>query len=42
MSSGRDTGLALAPWAFTLGFFLVWEAVCRLFGVSAFILRLGQ
>ncbi|HEV2557847.1 MAG TPA: ABC transporter permease [Microvirga sp.] len=30
--------LALAPWLFTLGFFLAWEAICRVFNVSAFVL----
>lgn len=30
--------LVLAPWIFTIGFFAIWEAVCRLFGVSAFVL----
>ncbi|MCZ8183654.1 MAG: ABC transporter permease [Beijerinckiaceae bacterium] len=30
--------IALAPWVFTLGFFLVWEAACRLFGISSFVL----
>ena len=29
---------AVAPWIFTLAFFLAWELVCRLFGVSGFIL----
>jgi NitT/TauT family transport system permease protein len=30
--------LAVAPWVFTIGFFLVWEALCRLFKVSSFVL----
>ena len=33
-----DRRLALAPWIFTLGFFLAWEGACRLFGISSFIL----
>ena len=33
---GGRLGYALAPYAFTLGFFLLWEAVCRGLGVSAF------
>ena len=28
----------LAPWLFTLGLFIFWEAVCRLFNVSSIIL----
>jgi NitT/TauT family transport system permease protein len=34
----RNRTLALAPWAFTLGFFLLWELICRGFGISIFIL----
>lgn len=30
--------LALAPWIFTVGFFALWEIVCRVFGISTFIL----
>src|SRR4029078_10811909 len=30
--------LALAPWVFTIGFFLLWEAICRGLNVSSFIL----
>ena len=30
--------LAVAPWVFTVGFFLVWEAICRIFKVSSFVL----
>ena len=30
--------LALAPWVFTIGFFALWEIVCRLLNVSSFIL----
>jgi NitT/TauT family transport system permease protein len=30
--------LALAPWVFTLGFFLLWELVCRALRVSPVIL----
>lgn len=29
---------ALAPWIFTIGFFLIWEASCRVFAVPRFIL----
>ena len=29
---------ALAPWYFTIGLFVIWEAICRLFNVSDFIL----
>jgi NitT/TauT family transport system permease protein len=29
---------ALAPWVFTIGFFLLWEIACRAFSVSAFVL----
>jgi NitT/TauT family transport system permease protein len=34
----KNLGLAVAPWVFTLGFFLLWEIGCRLFKVSSFIL----
>ncbi len=34
----RKTSLFLAPWVFTIGFFLVWEAVVRVFGISSFVL----
>lgn len=37
MTTSR-TALRIAPWAFTLGFFLLWEAACRGLGVSAFVL----
>jgi NitT/TauT family transport system permease protein len=30
--------LALAPWIFTIGFFVLWEIVCRGLNVSSFIL----
>jgi NitT/TauT family transport system permease protein len=30
--------LVLAPWIFTIGFFGLWELICRLFGVSSFVL----
>ncbi|GEO12572.1 ABC transporter permease [Microvirga aerophila] len=30
--------LTLAPWIFTIGFFGLWELICRLFGVSSFVL----
>src|SRR3712207_145895 len=30
--------LALAPWVFTIGFFLLWEFACRVLGVSPFVL----
>lgn len=36
---GNDAALLrLAPWLFTAAFFLLWEAACRLLGVSTFIL----
>jgi NitT/TauT family transport system permease protein len=34
----RSLSLKLAPWICTLGFFLVWEALGRAFGVSEFVL----
>ncbi len=30
--------IALAPWVFTIGFFLLWEAACRVFAISSFVL----
>jgi NitT/TauT family transport system permease protein len=30
--------LMLAPWVFTIGFFALWELVCRVLGVSSFVL----
>jgi NitT/TauT family transport system permease protein len=30
--------LTLAPWLFTVGFFVAWELVCRAFDVSSFVL----
>jgi NitT/TauT family transport system permease protein len=33
-----DRSLALAPWLFTIGFFLLWEVGCRAFGVSSYVL----
>jgi NitT/TauT family transport system permease protein len=38
MSVQRRRQLALAPWIFTLGFFLLWEAICHVFAVRSFIL----
>ena len=29
---------AMAPWYFTIGLFVVWELICRVFNVSAFIM----
>jgi len=34
----RARTLAVAPWIFTLGFFLAWELICRVFAISSFIL----
>jgi NitT/TauT family transport system permease protein len=34
----RTRSLALAPWLFTIGFFVFWELFCRAFGISSFIL----
>jgi NitT/TauT family transport system permease protein len=34
----HNRSLALAPWVFTIGFFVLWELVCRLFKVSSFVL----
>ena len=34
----RRLDLLLAPWVFTIGFFVLWEAVCRLFNISTFVL----
>jgi NitT/TauT family transport system permease protein len=30
--------LAFAPWVFTIGFFILWEVICRVFKISSFIL----
>jgi NitT/TauT family transport system permease protein len=38
MSMSMKHQLALAPWIFTIGFFSLWEIVCRVFGISSFIL----
>lgn len=38
MVTRSDRTLALAPWAFTLGFFGLWELACRVLGLSTFIL----
>ncbi len=38
MSKRTDRQLALAPWIFTIGFFLLWEFACRVLGVSPFVL----
>ena len=38
MSRRRDHSLALAPWLFTIGFFLAWEGVCRAFKISSYVL----
>jgi NitT/TauT family transport system permease protein len=38
MPSRRDRRLLLAPWVFTIGFFLVWEVLCRALNVSSFVL----
>ncbi|KAA2235752.1 ABC transporter permease [Salinarimonas soli] len=34
----RDRSLALAPWLFTIGFFLLWEIGCRAFKISSYVL----
>jgi NitT/TauT family transport system permease protein len=34
----KSLTLRLAPFAFTIGFFILWELVCRVFNVSNFIL----
>ena len=34
----KNLRLRLAPYLFTLGFFLLWEACCRIFKISSFIL----
>ncbi len=34
----RIDAVALAPWAFTVALFVVWEAAVRLFGVATFVL----
>jgi NitT/TauT family transport system permease protein len=33
-----NVGLLVAPWLFTIGFFLLWEVGCRAFKVSTFVL----
>ncbi|HEX2554063.1 MAG TPA: ABC transporter permease [Microvirga sp.] len=38
MAKRKDRTLILAPWVFTIGFFLVWEFACRFLGVSPFVL----
>jgi NitT/TauT family transport system permease protein len=38
MPRRRDRRLLFAPWLFTIGFFVAWEAFCRLLRVPAFIL----
>jgi len=38
MKRRTDRQLALAPWLFTIGFFVVWELACRLLKISSFIL----
>jgi NitT/TauT family transport system permease protein len=38
MPLSRRDRLALAPWIFTLGFFLLWELACRVLRISSFIL----
>jgi len=38
MARRSDRQLALAPWVFTIGFFLLWEFACRVLGVSPFVL----
>ena len=38
MKKRADRSLAWAPWIFTIGFFLAWELICRVFGISSFIL----
>jgi NitT/TauT family transport system permease protein len=38
MARRTDRQLALAPWVFTIGFFLLWEFACRVLGVSPFVL----
>ena len=34
----KSRSLAAAPWLFTIGFFVLWELICRVFKVSSFIL----
>jgi NitT/TauT family transport system permease protein len=34
----RSRALALAPWFVTIGFFVIWEAFCRMAQVSSFVL----
>jgi NitT/TauT family transport system permease protein len=36
--AGNNRAIALAPYLFTAGFFLLWEAACRLFKVPPFFL----
>lgn len=36
--ASRARRLMLAPWLCTIGFFLLWEAACRIFGVSSYVL----
>ena len=34
----RKTSLQLAPYLFTIGFFVLWEVACRVFAISNFVL----
>lgn len=34
----QQTRIALAPYVFTVAFFLLWEAACRAFSISSFVL----
>lgn len=34
----RNRSLAVAPWAFTIGFFLLWELACRTLNISSVVL----
>lgn len=36
--TAKPLSLRLAPWAFTIGFFLLWEVGCKAFNVSTFVL----
>ena len=38
----RSRALALAPWLFTLGFFVLWEIACRASQVSSFMLPAAE
>jgi NitT/TauT family transport system permease protein len=38
MTARKNLTLLAAPWLFTIGFFLLWEAGCRAFKVSSFVL----